>query len=100
MRQDTNKDGLVTFEEMCAYFTVLGAELDDALEDAHDGVTFHCVGACATPRAVKSKGGNALMGGHMYPGVTVESDLAAYRWFLERANGGDGVLVGDNAAIL
>ena len=29
MRQDANKDGQVTFEEMCSYFTVLGAELDD-----------------------------------------------------------------------
>ena len=54
-----------------------------------DGVTFHCVGACAAPRAVRSKGGNALMGGHMYPGVEIGTDLEAYRWFLDRAVGGD-----------
>ena len=29
------------------------------------------------------------MGGHMYPGVELPSDLVAYRWFLDRANGGD-----------
>jgi len=30
---DENKDGKVTFAEMCAYFTVVGAELDDASFD-------------------------------------------------------------------
>ena len=29
------------------------------------------------------------MGGEMYPGVTQDSDLVAYRWFLDRAGGGD-----------
>jgi hypothetical protein len=32
-----------------------------------DGVTFHCVGHCDSPKAVVSGGGNVLMGGHMYP---------------------------------
>ena len=54
------------------------------------GVSFHCVGACDAPRGVAGPiGGNALMGGHMYPGVTDASDLLAYRWFLRRAGGGD-----------
>ena len=53
------------------------------------GVTFHCVGACQTPVYVTGLGGNAMMGGHMYPGVDIPSDLVAYRWFLDRANGGD-----------
>ena len=53
------------------------------------GVTFHCAGNCATPALIRGLGGNAMMGGHMYPGVELPSDLAAYRWFLERANGGD-----------
>ena len=29
------------------------------------------------------------MGGHMYPGVEIGTDLEAYRWFLDRAVGGD-----------
>ena len=62
-------------------------------------LTFHCVGACDTPRRPSAgAGGNALMGGHMYPGVTIDSDLVAYRWFLERAAGGDVlVLTADEA---
>ena len=63
-------------------------------------LTFHCVGACDTPRrpSAGSAGGNALMGGHMYPGVNIDSDLIAYRWFLERAAGGDVlVLTADEA---
>ena len=63
-----------------------------------DGVAFHCVGRCDAPRQVTSLGGNALMGGHMYPGATQPSDLTAYRWFLERAAGGDVlVLTADEA---
>ena len=63
------------------------------------GVTFHCVGACDAPRPVTPRrGGSALMGGHMYPGVTIASDLVPYRWFLERASGGDVlVLTADEA---
>ena len=56
---------------------------------ASPGVEFSCVGACSQPRAAKSRGGNALLGGHMYPGVTIPSDNVAYRWFLNRAAGGD-----------
>lgn len=56
---------------------------------AEPGVTFHCAGNCATPAQVRGLGGNAMMGGHMYPGVELPSDHAAYHWFLERANGGD-----------
>ena len=63
------------------------------------GVTFHCVGACDAPRGVADpSGGNALMGGHMYPGVTIESDLLAYRWFLERTGGGDVLVLTADAA--
>ena len=45
-----------------------------------DGVSFYCVGKCQNPRRVISKGGNALLGGHMYPGVTKLTDLDAYRF--------------------
>jgi cyanophycinase-like exopeptidase len=62
------------------------------------GVTFHCVGKCDKGVKPVSIGGNALMGGHMYPGVTKPTDLIAYRWFLERASGGDVlVLTADDA---
>ena len=57
---------------------------------ASPGVEFSCIGACDAPRHVASLGGNALMGGHMFPGApTIPSDLVAYRWLLERAAGGD-----------
>ena len=53
-------------------------------QTAAPAVQFSCAGACDSPRAAKSGGGNALMGGHMYPGVTAAHDLDAYRWFLRR----------------
>lgn len=55
------------------------------------GVTLHCVGRCNNPaQRGLGRGGNALMGGHMYPSVALPSvDYDAYRWFLDRAAGGD-----------
>lgn len=80
------------------HLTCLGALCLGAALAADEGVSFYCVGECAAPRAVKSGGGNALMGGDMYPGVTVRTDFDAYRWFLERAAGGDVlVLTADSA---
>lgn len=69
--------------------------LVDATED---GVSFHCIGNChylKPPR--KRRGGNAMMGGHMYPGVAKASDNLPYAWFLDRVDGGDIlVLTADN----
>jgi hypothetical protein len=79
--------------------SVIALGLSVALCSAADhGVTFHCVGKCDSAVKPEYNGGNALMGGHMYPGVTKPSDLIAYRWFLERAAGGDVlVLTADDA---
>lgn len=69
-----------------------------AVLDSDGGVSFYCVGNCDSPRKVESRGGNAMMGGHMYAGVTIETDLIAYRWFLERAAGGDVLVLTADAA--
>jgi|TARA_B110000008_G_scaffold256744_1_gene274397 cyanophycinase len=65
-----------------------------------NGATFHCIGNCneTKPREKDIRGGTALCGGHMYPGVTKNEDLKVYEWLLERAKGGDVlVLTADSA---
>ena len=53
------------------------------------GNSFHCIGNCdkPVPRPKDAISGAALCGGEMYPGVTVEQDLNAYRWLVNRSKG-------------
>ena len=57
--------------------------------------SFHCVGNCdhPLPRPSNISPGAALCGGHMYPGVTVDSDVDAYRYLVNRSLGGDFVVI-------
>ena len=54
-----------------------------------------CVGNCdaRVPRPVAALPGLAMCGGHMYPGVTEKSDDDVYRWLINRAKGGDVVVL-------
>jgi len=55
-----------------------------------------CVGNCSSDPTPKPDGiapGAALMGGHMYPGVTTDRDIDAYRWLLDRAKRGNVVIL-------
>ena len=53
--------------------------------------TFHCVGACSSPRLPSTAAGNLsiLMGGHMYPGVTLRSDDNIFAMIVNQSKGGD-----------
>ena len=58
--------------------------------------SFHCLGNCHTPFPPPSphvQPGAALCGGHMYPGVTIPTDLEAYRWMINRSDGGNFVVL-------
>lgn len=58
--------------------------------------SYHCLGNCTMPpppRAHNIQPGSALCGGHMYPGVTKQSDDEVYLWMMKRANGGDVVVL-------
>ena len=54
-----------------------------------------CVGNCGArvPRPAAALPGLAMCGGHMYPGVTEKSDDDVYRWLIDRAKGGDVVVL-------
>eukprot|EP00939_MAST-03C_sp_MAST-3C-sp1_P004363 g4363.t1 len=78
-------------------FVVLVYATRSVASPSSNDVAIFCVGNCSSPSPPRPPGiraGIAMCGGHMYPGVlNVSTDIHAYRFLIERANGGDVVVL-------